>query len=217
MPIEKILFYLFSSVAILSSLMVIFATNPVHSALFLIVTFCNASFILFLIGAEYIGLIFIMVYVGAIAVLFLFVVMMLDIRRKSKEKSTKFDIFIMVTVGFLLCLEMFFMIENTYSHLDQFYTEEINDLKYISLYYAFKFKVLGGMKVLGVLLYNFYSFYFFLAGLILLVAMVGVIVLTASERDFVRRQNDYDQINRDFRRCVFEKIHEEPKKSKKSK
>ncbi len=67
---EVILFYIFSTIAILSSIMVIFATNPVHSILFLILTFCNCSFIMFLLGAEFLGLIFIMVYVGAIAIFF---------------------------------------------------------------------------------------------------------------------------------------------------
>jgi NADH-quinone oxidoreductase subunit J len=203
MQIESILYYVFSSIAIVSALMVIFAQNPVHSILFLILTFCNASFIMFLIGAEFLGLIFIMVYVGAIAVLFLFVIMMLDIRRRSKEKSLFWDIFLTVIVGLIFFIEMFFMIESTYVSLDSYTENSLNNLGYVNLYYALKFKVLGGLKILGLLLYTHYSYYFFISGLVLLVAMIGAIILTLNKNDSVRRQADFEQVNRDFKAAVF--------------
>jgi NADH-quinone oxidoreductase subunit J len=203
MQIESILYYVFSSIAIVSALMVIFAQNPVHSILFLILTFCNASFIMFLIGAEFLGLIFIMVYVGAIAVLFLFVIMMLDIRRRSKEKSLFWDIFLTIIVGLIFFIEMFFMIESTYVSLDSYTENSLNNLGYINLYYALKFKVLGGLKILGLLLYTHYSYYFFISGLVLLVAMIGAIILTLNKNDSVRRQADFEQVNRDFKAAVF--------------
>jgi NADH:ubiquinone oxidoreductase subunit 6 (subunit J) len=203
MQIESILYYVFSSIAIVSALMVIFAQNPVHSILFLILTFCNSSFIMFLIGAEFLGLIFIMVYVGAIAVLFLFVIMMLDIRRRSKEKSLFWDIFLTVIVGLIFFIEMFFMIESTYVSLDSYTENSLNNLGYVNLYYALKFKVLGGLKILGLLLYTHYSYYFFISGLVLLVAMIGAIILTLNKNDSVRRQADFEQLNRDFKAAVF--------------
>jgi NADH:ubiquinone oxidoreductase subunit 6 (subunit J) len=203
MQIESILYYVFSSIAIVSALMVIFAQNPVHSILFLILTFCNSSFIMFLIGAEFLGLIFIMVYVGAIAVLFLFVIMMLDIRRRSKEKSLFWDIFLTIIVGLIFFIEMFFMIESTYVSLDSYTENSLNNLGYINLYYALKFKVLGGLKILGLLLYTHYSYYFFISGLVLLVAMIGAIILTLNKNDSVRRQADFEQVNRDFKAAVF--------------
>lgn len=203
MQIESILYYVFSSIAIVSALMVIFAQNPVHSILFLILTFCNSSFIMFLIGAEFLGLIFIMVYVGAIAVLFLFVIMMLDIRRRSKEKSLFWDIFLTVIVGLIFFIEMFFMIESTYVSMDAFTENALNNLGYVDLYYSLKFKVLGGLKILGLLLYTHYSYYFFISGLVLLVAMIGAIILTLNKNDSVRRQSDFEQLNRDFKAAVF--------------
>jgi NADH-quinone oxidoreductase subunit J len=210
MSIESFLFYVFSSIAIVSALMVIFAQNPVHSILFLILTFCNASFILILIGAEFLGLIFIMVYVGAIAVLFLFVVMMLDIRRRSHEKSLYRDIFLTVVVGFVFIFEMFIMLENSYALFDSVLTE-IQHMGYIHLYYILKFKILGGIKILGLLLYTEYSYYFFISGLVLLVAMIGAIILTLNKNDTIKRQADFIQLNRDFKAAVFLKTPSEEK------
>jgi NADH-quinone oxidoreductase subunit J len=212
MQLESILFYIFSSIAIVSALMVIFAQNPVHSILFLILTFCNSSFIMFLIGAEFLGLIFIMVYVGAIAVLFLFVIMMLDIRRRSKEKSLYSDIFLTIVVGIIFFIEMFFMIESTYSSFDSYSESTANNFEYVDLYYAIKFKVLGGLKVLGLLLYTQYSYYFFISGLVLLVAMIGAIILTLNKNDNIKRQADFEQINRDFKAAVFLKTPAEERK-----
>jgi NADH-quinone oxidoreductase subunit J len=210
MSIESFLFYVFSSIAIVSALMVIFAQNPVHSILFLILTFCNASFILILIGAEFLGLIFIMVYVGAIAVLFLFVVMMLDIRRRSNEKSLYRDIFLTIVVGFVFIFEMFVMLENSYTLFDSILTE-IQQMGYIHLYYILKFKILGGIKILGLLLYTEYSYYFFISGLVLLVAMIGAIILTLNKNDTIKRQADFIQLNRDFKAAVFLKTPSEEK------
>jgi NADH-quinone oxidoreductase subunit J len=212
MQLESILFYIFSSIALVSALMVIFAQNPVHSILFLILTFCNSSFIMFLIGAEFLGLMFIMVYVGAIAVLFLFVIMMLDIRRRSKEKSFYSDIFLTIIVGIIFFIEMFFMIESTYTAYDAFLESNIN-VGYVDLYYAVKFKVLGGLKVIGLLLYTKYSFYFFISGLVLLVAMIGAIILTLNKNENIKRQSDFIQLNRDFRSSVFLKTPSEERKS----
>jgi len=182
--------------------MVIFATNPVHSILFLILTFCNCSFIMFLIGAEFLGLIFIMVYVGAIAVLFLFVIMMLDIKRSSSEKLTFFDICLILIVGLIFFFELFFMLENSFITIDMNLAQN-NKINYINLYSIVKIKVLGGIKIIGLLLYTTYSFYLVLASLVLLVAMIGAIVLTLHKKENIKSQNDFDQINRDFQSAIF--------------
>ena len=163
------LHYFFITILLLSSLFVLISQNHVHSVLFLILAFCNASGILFLFNAEFLGLVFIIIYVGAIAILFLFVVMMLNVKVYSSSNS--FYLPFLSLGGLILMLQTFLVLEKVFSN-STFWTTNLpyNFNNYLDN--------LTSIDVLGQSLYNYYLVCFLLAGLILLVAMVGAIVLT---------------------------------------
>jgi NADH-quinone oxidoreductase subunit J len=138
--------------------------------LFLILCFCNAAGILFLFNAEFLGLIFIIVYVGAIAILFLFVVMMLNVKIYSSDNLAYYLPFFLLT-GFVLMLQVYLIFEKVFSNTTFWYS----DLPYTFENYIDN---LNSIDVLGQCLYNYYLICFLVAGLILLVAMIGAIVLT---------------------------------------
>ena len=179
MYLYSITFYIFSLVAVLSALMVISARNPVHSVLFLILSFVNASGLFVLLGAEFLAMILVVVYVGAVAVLFLFVVMMLDINFvKLREGFLQYlpfgallGIVLIVELGILFLTKSFS--ENSLSRFVQ--SPQINEVE--------------NTKLIGQVLYTDYFYLFQISGLILLVAMVGSITLTLRDRVQVKRQN----------------------------
>jgi NADH-quinone oxidoreductase subunit J len=187
MIIPAICFYVFSAVLVGSGVMVIASRNPVHSVLFLILAFFNAAALFLLLGAEFLALILVIVYVGAVAVLFLFVVMMLDINFVELRQGVLQYLPIGAVVGIMLLIELVFVFgawviaPNVASSI------------------AAPIPQLGGMsntQALGVLLYTRYVYAFQAAGLVLLVAMVGAIVLTLRAREGVRRQNIARQVGR---------------------
>jgi len=174
---EAIAFYFFSAILIASAIMVIAGRNPVHSVLFLILAFFNAAGLFVLMGAEFLGMILIVVYVGAVAVLFLFVVMMLDIDFADLKRGTLQYLPFGVLIGLILVAE----------------------LVMVGSVWALKPATQGALanatpagitntEALGRILYTDYVYYFQIAGLVLLVAMIGAIVLTLRSRPGVRRQ-----------------------------
>ena len=179
MYLYSITFYVFSLVAVLSALMVISARNPVHSVLFLILSFVNASGLFVLLGAEFLAMILVVVYVGAVAVLFLFVVMMLDINFvKLREGFLQYlpfgallGIVLIIELGILFLTKSFS--ENSLS-------------KFVELPIM---NEVENTKLIGQVLYTNYFYLFQISGLILLVAMVGSITLTLRDRGQVKRQN----------------------------
>ena len=184
--ISTICFYLFAAVLVLSALMVITARNPVHSVLFLILAFFNAAGLFVLLGAEFIAMILVIVYVGAVAVLFMFVVMMLDINFADLRKGAMQFIPLGLLVGGILLLEMFTM----YSTWN-FAPESINNLA--SSHVAGEG---SNTRAIGKILYTDYIFPFQVSGLILLVSMIGAIVLTHRRRGDVLRQRVAVQVER---------------------
>ncbi len=185
MIIYTLAFYLFSSVAVLSALMVISAKNPVHSVLFLILSFVNASGLFVLLGAEFLAMILVVVYVGAVAVLFLFVVMMLDIN------------FIKLREGFLqylpfgALLGIVLIVELGILFLTKSFSQ--NNLIVYSKFPAIA--EIENTKMLGSVLYTKYFFLFQISGLILLVAMIGSITLTLRHKNKSKKQIIYNQNN----------------------
>ena len=163
------LHYFFITILLLSSLFVLLSQNPVHSVLFLILAFCNASGILFLFNAEFLGLVFIIIYVGAIAILFL--VCCNDVNVKVYSSNTNILLAFFIFRWLILVLQTFLMLEKVFSN-SIFWTTNLpyNFDNYLDN--------LTSIDVLGQSLYNYYLVCFLLAGLILLVAMVGAIVLT---------------------------------------
>ncbi|MDG1524124.1 MAG: NADH-quinone oxidoreductase subunit J [Hyphomicrobiales bacterium] len=181
-----LLFYIFSLTIIASALMVIFSKQPINSILFLIFSFINAAGLFLLAGAEFLALIIVIVYVGAVAVLFLFVIMMLDFNPETIKEETKKYLPVGLLVGSVLFVEIIVMMNSP-----EIFSKE--------------FKIIGRIvetdltntEILGSLIYTEYFLQFQMAGFILLVAMIGAIVLTLRHRDFVRRQNIHDQVSRD--------------------
>ena len=180
-------FYIFSAVILLSALMVISSRNPVHSVLFLILAFFNAAGLFVILHAEFLAMILIIVYVGAVAVLFLFVVMMLDFK-VSLEKSNILQYMpIGIFVGMVFISELIIVLVNTKLELKniQILTNPLSN-----------FENLTNTEAIGSVLYTDYILYFQVSGIILLVAMVGSIVLTLRDREGVKRQSVLQQIDR---------------------
>jgi NADH-quinone oxidoreductase subunit J len=178
MLLQAIAFYVFAAVCVASGAMVVVSRNPVYSVLFLILAFFNAAALFVLLGAEFLAMILAVVYVGAVAVLFLFVVMMLDIDFAELRKGALQNLPISGLIGLMLVAELVFVVlawvvspaaPEAKAHLTPAH--------------------MTNTAALGHILYTDYVFYFQTAGLILLVAMIGAIVLTLRHRPDVRRQS----------------------------
>jgi NADH-quinone oxidoreductase subunit J len=185
MTLPLFFFYLFSAVVIASAVMVISARNPVHAVLFLILAFFNAAGLFMLAGAEFLALLLIVVYVGAVAVLFLFVVMMLDVDFTSLRQGFLQYAPVGVVVGIILLLELLlvagsFVVSPEAAAGSGLPLDGATD----------------NMRAIGLALYTRYVFLFQGAGAVLLVAMIGAIVLTLRHKSNVKRQNPVDQVAR---------------------
>ena len=187
MSISLITFYLFSSILLLSSLMVISTKNPVHSVLFLILAFLNAAGIFVILHAEFLAMILIIVYVGAVAVLFLFVVMMLDFKTSLEKDNILQYMPIGLLIGLVFIAELVIVLINTRLDLSniQILSNPLDN-----------FSDQSNTEAIGSILYTNYVLYFQLSGVILLVAMVGSIVLTLRDREGVKRQIVSKQVDR---------------------
>lgn len=185
MTLPLFFFYLFSIVAVASAFMVISSRNPVHAVLFLILTFVNAAGLFMLAGAEFLALILIVVYVGAVAVLFLFVVMMLDVDFAELKSGMLQYAPIGILVGVVLLLELLLVAGSFVV------SPEVSGSTGLPIDMA-----MDNTRQLGLVLYTRYVFLFQGAGAVLLVAMIGAIVLTLRHRSTAKRQNPVDQVAR---------------------
>ncbi len=185
--VQAICFYVFSAVLVASGVMVIASRNPVHSVLFLILAFFNAAALFLLLGAEFLALILVIVYVGAVAVLFLFVVMMLDINFVELRQGVLQYLPIGALVGIMLLVELV-LVFGAWAVAPN-----------VAASFAAPMPQAAGMsntQALGALIYTRYVYAFQAAGMVLLVAMIGAIVLTLRAREGVRRQNIARQVGR---------------------
>jgi NADH-quinone oxidoreductase subunit J len=194
MILQTVLFYIFAVIAVASGVMVVSSRNPVHSVLFLILAFFNAAGLFILLGAEFLAMILVIVYVGAVAVLFLFVVMMLDIDFARLRSGFMRYLPIGSIVGLMLLTELVLIFGSWV------YSPDISGLRAAPLPVAPT--TLTNTRALGDLIYTRYVFVFQLAGLVLLVAMIGAIVLTLRHRVGVRRQSIPQQVGRTRREAV---------------
>ncbi|MFY9895662.1 MAG: NADH-quinone oxidoreductase subunit J [Xanthobacteraceae bacterium] len=187
MIITAIFFYLFAAACIASAILVVTARNPVHSVLFLIIAFVNASGLFILLGAEFLALILIVVYVGAVAVLFLFVVMMLDVDFAELRQGFLNYLPVGFLVGAILLAELLFIVGAWVigPGVPKAITAPLPAASAIS-----------NTQALGLVLYTRYVYFFEAAGVILLIAMIGAIVLTLHHRPDVKRQNVGAQVAR---------------------
>ena len=185
MILSALAFYLFAGILVFSGVMVVTARNPVHSVLFLILAFFNAAGLFVLLGAEFLAMILVVVYVGAVAVLFLFVVMMLDINFTALRRGIKQHLALGLSVGIVLLAELIFSAKALAPQVVA-HTQAI----------AAAAAGATNTQALGAILYTRYIYAFEGSGLILLVAMIGAIVLTHRQRAGVRRQTIANQISR---------------------
>ena len=188
---HSVFFYIFSLIAIISAVMVTVSKNTVHSVFFLILDFISISCLFIMIGAEFLGMIMLIVYVGAVAVLFLFVVMMLNVaEQKGQWFSSRWDGGTHIPIGLLVSLIIFFeliiVIGGWKYKPDLLNSLSINISNEIT-----------NTRSIGNVLYTDYILLFQISGMILLVAMIGAIVLTYRERAGVKRQSYVKQISRE--------------------
>ena len=187
MIVQALAFYLFAAITVASGVMVISARNPVHSVLFLILAFFNAAGLFVLMGAEFLAMILVVVYVGAVAVLFIFVVMMLDINYTELRQGFLQYLPLGALIGLILLAELIAVVSG--------WAVAPEASLVISVPIAPPEQVTN-TQALGEVLYTKYIYLFQAAGLVLLVAMIGAIVLTLRKRDGVRRQNIGEQVSR---------------------
>lgn len=187
-------FYMFAFIAVASSVMVVVARNPVHSVLYLILTFFNASALFVLTGAEFLGMILLAVYVGAVAVLFLFVVMMLEVNRVSFKQGLAEYAPIGVLVGIVIAAQLLIVVVGQSLAIEPSGTPALPTPDPAAR---------SNTAALGDVLYTDYVYFFQIAGLVLLVAMIGAIVLTLRDpRPHIKRQNIGEQVARDPEKAV---------------
>ena len=187
MAVAGFFFYLFSAITVAAAFMVIAARNPVHSVLYLILAFFNSAGLFVLMGAEFLAMILVVVYVGAVAVLFLFVVMMLDIDFAEMRQGMLQYLPVGGTIGIILLLELCVVVGSWALSPEAVAT------------IAEKTPAIGDVtntEAIGAILYTKYVYLFQAAGVVLLIAMVGAIVLTLHHKEGVKRQNIGQQVAR---------------------
>ncbi len=196
MIIHSIFFYIFSIIAVFSAIMVTVSRNTVHSVFFLILDFISISCLFIMIGAEFIGMIMLIVYVGAVAVLFLFVVMMFNVSQQNNEQLREKKNLNHIPIGLLISTVIFF------------------ELIIVAGGWKYKPELLKSFSSIGIdfnttnthaignVLYTDYIHVFQLSGMILLVAMIGAIVLTFRKREGIKRQSYFKQISRERNEAV---------------
>jgi NADH-quinone oxidoreductase subunit J len=187
MIVQALAFYLFAAIAIASAVLVISARNPVHSVLFLILTFFNGAGLFVLMGAEFLAMILVVVYVGAVAVLFMFVVMMLDINFAELRQGFLQYLPVGALIGIILLSELVVVFGSWVM------SPEVGSGTSAPRPPP---ETVTNTDAIGQLLYTHYVYLFQAAGVVLLVAMIGAIVLTHRQRDGVRKQRISDQIRR---------------------
>jgi NADH-quinone oxidoreductase subunit J len=185
MILPALFFYLFSGMCIASALMVIAGRNPVHSVLFLILAFVNAAGLFLLLGAEFLAMILVVVYVGAVAVLFLFVVMMLDVDFAELREGFLQYLPVGALVGISFLAEILLVVGawSIGPGIPRVIASPIPE-------------AVTNTEAIGLVLYTKYLYYFQAAGVVLLVAMIGAIVLTLRHKEGVKRQNIAEQVGR---------------------
>lgn len=183
---HSLVFYLFSFITIASSIAVISARNTIHAVFFLILDFVSVSCLFIMMGAEYLGMLTLIVYVGAVAVLFLFVVMMLNVNYSDLKSGFLNYLPFGGLIGIVLIIEIGLMI-GTWKYRDAFI--KTSEIKINS--------DLSNTEAIGNVLYTEYLHYFQISGLILLVAMIGAILLTYRRKDNLKRQDITTQVSRE--------------------
>ena len=187
---HSLFFYFFSTIAVFASIMVTVSRNTVYSVFFLILVFISISILFIMIGAEFLGMIMLIVYVGAVAVLFLFVVMMLNITEQLTKRSSRKGLVNNISVGSIIGVIIFLellVVVGGWKYKGTFVPLSATNLNLD----------ISNTHALGNILYTDYIHLFQISGMILLIAMIGAITLTFSKRENIKRQSYFDQIQRE--------------------
>jgi len=187
---HSLFFYFFSTIAVFAAIMVIVSRNAVYSVFFLILVFISISILFIMIGAEFLGMIMLIVYVGAVAVLFLFVVMMLNITEQLTKRSSRRGLINNISVGSIVGVIIFLellVVVGGWKYKGTFVPLSDTNLNLD----------ISNTHALGNILYTDYIHLFQISGMILLVAMIGAITLTFSKRENIKRQSYFNQIQRE--------------------
>ena len=187
---HSLFFYFFSTIAVFSAIMVTVSRNTVYSVFFLILVFVSVSTLFIMIGAEFLGMIMLIVYVGAVAVLFLFVVMMLNVAEQTVQRSSRKGLINNISVGSIVGIIIFFellIVVGGWKYKGTFVSISATNINL----------ELTNTHALGNILYTDYIHLFQISGIILLVAMIGAITLTFSRRENIKRQSYFEQIQRE--------------------
>jgi NADH-quinone oxidoreductase subunit J len=197
MSSELVLFYCLASIIIVSSYIVISLKNSVFSILFLVLIFLNAAALIMMLETEFLAILFLIVYVGAIAVLFLFVIIILNVKLSEFYYSIGQYILIGSILGIIFLVQTFLILD---TNIEFHFLDNIHNL-----YPEWNFEVYSqsNIEALGSNLYTNYIYVFILAAIILLIAIIGAIVLTIHQRGYVKRQNILNQVSRDFKDSVY--------------
>lgn len=187
MTLAALFFYLYAAILLAAGFMVISARNPVHSVLYLILAFFNAAALFVLLGAEFVAMILLIVYVGAVAVLFLFVVMMLDIDLVEMREGMLQYLPVGATIGIILLIELIVVLGGWV------FAPDVGSMLAAPIPAAGD---ISNTEALGQILYTKYVYLFQAAGIVLLIAMIGAIVLTLHHKPQVKRQSIADQVAR---------------------
>lgn len=222
---DMFFFFLFSTIALTSAIFVIYSKNTVYSVFFLILVFTNMTGILLVAEVEFLAIMLIIIYVGAITVLFLFVVMMLDIK-KIDDKNTNYGYLpIIFLISFIFFIEAFIIFSKSFTSYQFFIQKNLQMLTYnklclvwsrypASLYkdmpyhyskYLAKYDTITNVETLGQVLYTYYTFFLLAAGLILLIALIGAVTLTLEEKKNKKflTKNLYQQLSRNYLNAVY--------------
>jgi NADH-quinone oxidoreductase subunit J len=189
----QFLHYFLTILIVLSATAIFLSNNPVYSVLFLILNFCIASIILFMFEIEFLGLLFIMVYVGAVAVLFLFVVMMINTKKIIEKKKSTELIFLLSLSLSLLFIKLHFAFNDTFFNSSD--DEAINSIFDKIL---IKSDNLSNVEIIGQALYNNYNIAVLLAGFVLLIALIGCVCLTVDYKEKKKIDKSYKQLSKNF-------------------
>ena len=187
---HSLFFYFFSTIAVFAAIMVTVSRNTVYSVFFLILVFISISILFIMIGAEFLGMIMLIVYVGAVAVLFLFVVMMLNITEQLTKRSSRRGLINNISVGSIVGVIIFLellVVVGGWKYKGTFVPLSATNLNLD----------ISNTHALGNILYTDYIHLFQISGMILLIAMIGAITLTFSKRENIKRQSYFDQIQRE--------------------
>ena len=201
--IDNFLFFIFSFILILSALAIITVQNPIYSVLFLVLNFVTAAGLLFLLECEFLSLLFIVIYVGAIAVLFLFVIMMLDVKILGGSKDFFKYIPIGSFIGGIFLFEISLIIHQTFENGAYFNTQfGIDSVNFHNNYYL-DIDFFTDIMSIGQLMYTYYIVQFLAAGFILLLAVIGAVVLTMNNKSQnTKKQIFFKQISRSFKNVL---------------